>query len=565
MMMERSKKDCIARDPKFCLLPPSFALRLPSQLLHLIFSLCLHFMSQQGQPDVLFSITCYDLGAMELGLRILCLSRRRRRGRCGSWRWRWCGCRFCARVHVHVDAVAAAVSIHARRMTQKPSPAARSIAAAAAESGLVGELVELGGESVELDVLREAGGSALELFAHLLERRPELTRLCRSGALGEPPSGADALLRVGHEPVVPHAGDGYGGEVPKRMGIDDAQHGREVEQLQQHRRRHEREDELQASARLGVRAGRADVGRYGHGRGGCAVRERRGRRERRQRRLGRTHGGAAECTAVHQRIRRECRRTQRVREPEQRMHQSDHHVGRHVVCVVEAADAEVEYVQRECANACPAQQHKPISSRRQPEEPRRTEEEAGHDDGARGEVVELFGDVLVARVEDGGPDPGVDADERMHNVDELERKRVGELFAEAEERIVVDAQVEQAKQHRQRLLRAEEADEDPLAVELHHLLLHGPQLGELGADECADALCTRGCRDGLLRSKGVDFGTCVVLDLVHALDGVVGDAVGAVVLAVVLARPACDAQDEGQTVRIHDAVIHAVAAQVGGA
>lgn len=59
-------------------------------------------------------------------------------------------------------------------------------------------------------------------------------------------------------------------------------------------------------------------------------------------------------------------------------------------------------------------------------------------------------------------------------------------------------------------------------------------------------------------SQQLDLDASIVLNLVHTFCSVIGDAMGAVVLAVIFARPSGDAEDEGQAMGKHGAVVDAI-------
>lgn len=124
------------------------------------------------------------------------------------------------------------------------------------------------------------------------------------------------------------------------------------------------------------------------------------------------------------------------------MDEPDNDVGRHIVGVVEAADAEVENVEEEGTHTGSAEEDEARASGRDAEQTASAEEESVHDNGASRKVIKLLCEALVACMEDGGPEPSVDADERVDNVDELERESIGELLAEHEQRLCMNTKVE---------------------------------------------------------------------------------------------------------------------------
>lgn len=163
--------------------------------------------------------------------------------------------------------------------------------------------------------------------------------------------------------------------------------------------------------------------------------------------------------------------------PHDVLHDAAGHVGRHVVAVVPAPQLQVRDVRRVHGQAeqRPGAQDGAGAGLRavEPPQPHRGVVHAVEDVGARGEVVELFGEEEVAAMEDGREDPARGADVRERLVEGPQRVRRGDAGADLGQPAGVRGQVAQREEDGQRLLHAQEPAEGPLAVELHDALLSG--------------------------------------------------------------------------------------------
>lgn len=160
----------------------------------------------------------------------------------------------------------------------------------------------------------------------------------------------------------------------------------------------------------------------------------------------------------------------RVPTPEDVLHEAARHVGRHVVRVVPAPQLEVGNVARveDQAQQGPGAQDGAAAGRG-PVEPKVVHDgivQAVEHVEAGAQVVELLGELEVARVEDAAKEPAHDAYVGEGDVKGAEGVAGGDGGADLAQAHDVRPEVGSREEHRQGLLDAEEARKGPLAVEL---------------------------------------------------------------------------------------------------
>lgn len=158
-------------------------------------------------------------------------------------------------------------------------------------------------------------------------------------------------------------------------------------------------------------------------------------------------------------------------------------------------------------------------------------------------------------MEDGRPEPGIAAYERMEDVDELEWECLWDLSRELPNRPLVHIEIHEREKNRHWLLTTQKADKDPFAMELHHLLLYRPHSVESFLDHllCHSSLLSH--RPALCRTLCVDKCPCLLAHLSHPRLRCIGNTMGAVVFAVVDAVPHRKPQHQGQICRMCCAIV----------
>lgn len=105
------------------------------------------------------------------------------------------------------------------------------------------------------------------------------------------------------------------------------------------------------------------------------------------------------------------------------------------------------------------------------------------DTRARRKIIQLLRDIEIPRVENHAKHPTRHAKVAEEDVVFAERVGGGDAVAQAGEALVVGEEVEQAEEHAEGLLHAQEAVEGPFAVELEHGLAVGRVAGFAGVGD----------------------------------------------------------------------------------
>lgn len=160
----------------------------------------------------------------------------------------------------------------------------------------------------------------------------------------------------------------------------------------------------------------------------------------------------------------------RVPAPQEVLDEAAGDIGRHIVGIVPAPTLEIQDVARVHGQT----EQRPGAQERAPARRGAVEPKVVHDGIVQpvehiepgAEVVELFGQRTVARVEDAAKEPARDADVGERQVERAQRVRGRDGGADLVQPVDVRPQVGRRKEDRERFLHAEEPRKGPFAVEL---------------------------------------------------------------------------------------------------